>query len=174
MKKVIIKNGLIATAIIMGIQFLAYLMYGHPDSSNFDTDEIIGYISIIACLLFVFFGIREYFMLYRKGSFLKYFGLGSAISLFPAVAFGTYSVIYYKWINPDFLQEYGDYQLGKMKASLSIEEFETAKIQFMEEMALWDSVGAQFIMMFLTVFVIGLIISTLSAIYFQLKTPKNG
>ncbi|QSE96418.1 DUF4199 domain-containing protein [Fulvivirga lutea] len=174
MKNIVFKNGLISVAIIMGIQLITYLVYGLPNSSNFDRDEIIGYISIVACLLFVFFGIREYVLLYSKGSFLKYLGIGAAISLFPSMAFGAYSVVYYKWINPNFLKEYGDYQIEKLKSTLPADEFEVAKSQFMEEMALWDSVSSQFIIMFLTVFVIGLIISTLSALYFQLKTSKNG
>lgn len=173
MKNIIVKNGLIAIAIIMGIQFVSYLIFGLPNGSNFDNDEIVGYLSIILCLAFVFLGIREYHLKQGKSSFMKYMGVGSAISAFPSLAFGIYSVIYYKWIYPDFLQNYGAYQLEKMKVSLSAEEFEVAKTQFAADMAMWDSVGMQFGIMFFTVFVIGLIITLLSSMYFQFKTSKS-
>lgn len=173
MKKIVIKNGLIAAAILMGIQLASYLIYGPPNSSNFDTDEIIGYASIVLCLIFVFLGIREYQFFHRETSFIKNLGLGAAISLLPSLGFGLYSVAYYKWIHPDFLEEYGAYQLEKLRLSLSPQEFETARVQFSSDMALWDSVGMQFSIMFLTVFTIGLIISVLSSLYFQLKPIRQ-
>ncbi len=173
MKKIIVKNGIIAASILMGVQLVAYLIYGTPNASNFDIDEIVGYASIVFCLAFVFLGIREYQLMGKEASFMKNLGLGAAISVFPSIAFGVYSVVYYKWINPNFLNEYGAYQLEKMKASLTPEEFEITKVQFATDMALWDSVGMQFGIMFATVFIIGLIISILSSLYFQLKPIKQ-
>lgn len=173
MKRAIIKNGLIAVAILMGIQLVAYIIYGAPDSSNFDVDEIVGYISIVLCLSFVFLGIRESRIQSGKTSFLNDLGVGAAIAAFPSFAFGIYSVIYYKWINPNFLEEYGAHQLNKMKANLGPEEFKAAEAQLASDMALWDSVGMQFFIMFMTVFVIGLIISVLSSLFFQLKPVKK-
>ncbi|MTI39338.1 DUF4199 domain-containing protein [Fulvivirga lutimaris] len=173
MKNIIVKNGLIAVAVIMGIQIVAYVIFGLPEGIDFDRDELLGYGGILLCLVFVFLGIREYHIKHGKSSFMKYLGIGSAISTFPSIAFGIYSVIYYKWLYPDFLDNYGAYQLEKMKASMSAQEFEVIQTQFQEDMAMWDSVGMQFTIMFITVFVIGLIISILSASYFQFKTSKS-
>ncbi len=173
MKNIIVKNGLRSIAIIMGIQVVAYLIFGLPEGIDFDRDEILGYGGIMLCLIFVFLGIREYHIKQGKSTFMKYLGIGSAISVFPSITFGIYSIIYYKWLYPDFLENYGAYQLEKMKASLSAEEFEVAQTQFSADMAMWDSMGMQFTIMFLTVFVIGLIVTILSATYFQFKTSKS-
>ena len=50
MKNIIIKNGILATAIIISIQVIAYLIFGLPEGVNFDRDEIVGYGGIMLCM----------------------------------------------------------------------------------------------------------------------------
>ena len=78
-----------------------------------------------------------------------------------------------KWIDPEFMETYTQYSLDKMQAEMSPEEFEIAKAQTLEQMTMFDNLLFQFVIMFLTVFVIGLIISLLSATYFQVKPIRK-
>ena len=172
MKNLIIKNGLIATAILMGINLLSLVIYG-TDAEYFDIGEVIGYSSIVLCLLFVFMGIRESEMLHGNSSFIKRLGVGSAIAFFPSLAFGIYNVIYVTIIDPQFMEKYNTYMLDKLKEGHTPEEFEAIKTQYLADAAMWDSLLIQFFVMFLTVFVIGLIIALLSSMYFQLKPARS-
>lgn len=172
MKNPIVKNGLIATGILTGINLISLLIYG-TDVAFYDIGEIIGYSSIVLCLLFVFLGIRESELIHGNTSFFKRLGVGSAIALFPSVAFGIYNVIYVTSIDPEFMEKYNAHMLEKMREGLTAEEFEVVKNQYMTDMAMWDNLWIQFILMFATVFVIGLIIALLSSMYFQLKPVRS-
>lgn len=142
MKNPIIKNGLIATVILMGINLLSLIIYG-TDSQYFDIGEIIGYSSIVLCLLFVFVGIRESELVNGSNSFGKRFGIGSAIAFFPSLAFGIYNVIYVTIIDPEFMEKYNTYMLDKMREGRSAEEFEIIKNQYMADAAMWDNLWIQ-------------------------------
>ncbi|MEQ8551363.1 MAG: DUF4199 domain-containing protein [Cyclobacteriaceae bacterium] len=172
MKKAIIKNGLISTAILVAVNLISLVVFG-TDPDNYGIGEIVGYATIVCALILVFIGIRELEFSSTNNSFLKKMLVGSGISGFPAVAFGLYNVIYVKWIDPDFMETYTQYSLDKMQAEMSPEEFEIAKAQTMEQMAMFDNLFVQFVIMFMTVFVIGLIISLLSATYFQVKPIRK-
>ena len=172
MKKTIIKNGLIATAILVAVNLVSLVVFG-TDPENYGIGEIVGYATIVCSLILVFIGIRELEFSGLNNSFLKRMLVGSGISVFPAVAFGLYNVIYVKWIDPEFMETYTQYSLDKMQAELSPEEFEIAKAQTMEQMAMFDNLFFQFFIMFMTVFIIGLIISLLAATYFQVKPIRK-
>ncbi len=172
MKKVIIRNGLISTAILVLINLITLAIFG-TDPKNYEIGEIIGYATIVAALVLVIFGIREYEFQNNNSSFSKKLGIGTGITFFPSLAFGLYNVIYSKWIDPDFMETYTKYSLDKMQSNMSAEEFEIAKNQTLEQMEMFDNLFLQFILMFMTVFVVGLIISLVSALYFQLKPVKK-
>lgn len=169
---IIVKNGLYGAAFLLVVNLLMLAFLG-TDPSNFDISEIIGYSTITLSLIFVFLGIRQYELGASASNFLTRLGIGAGISLFPSLLFGLYNVVYVKWIDPDFNQKYADHMLGKMQASMSASEFELAKEQMLQDQALFENVGFQFFLMFLTVFIIGLIISILSSLYFQLKPVKR-
>lgn len=172
MKKTIIKNGLISTAILMVINFILLAIFG-TDPENYEISEIVGYATIIGSLLLVVFGIREFEVLNNETSFMKKFGIGAGIASFPSLAFGLYNVVYFKWIDPEGMENYRQHTLDNMKASMSPEEFEIAKAETLEQLAMFDNLFFQFVIMFMTVFVIGLIISLLSATYFQVKPIRK-
>ena len=172
MKKTIIKNGLIATAILMVINFILLAIFG-TDPENYEISEIVGYATIIGSLVLVILGIREFEVLKGQTSFLTKFGIGAGIASFPSLAFGLYNVVYFKWIDPEGMENYRQHTLDNMKASMSPEEFEIAKAETLEQLAMFDNLFFQFVIMFMTVFVIGLIISLLSATYFQVKPIRK-
>ncbi len=171
MKKSIVKYGLISAGILIAINLITFVIFG-TDPENYEIGEIVGYATIIGSLILVVFGIRAYDVTQSKSSFMKNMGVGLGISLFPALAFGLYNVIYVKWMDPEFLENYTKYSLEKMKQSMGPEAYEIAKQQTLEEMAMFDNLFFQFFVMFATVFLIGFIISLIAATFFQIKTKK--
>ncbi len=147
MKTTVIKfgiYGLLAAALL----FLAALVLGKELS--FSTQEVIGYISMVVSLSFVFFGIKSYRDKVNNGSvtFGKAFTIGILISLFAGLGFGIVDYIYTTVINPDFMEQY----------------IETMRSQGLEGEIPTYSNGFLALIMFLTVAVIGIMISLLSAL----------
>ena len=172
MKNTIIKYGLYATAVLIGFNIISLVIFG-TDASYFDIGEIFGYSAIILCLVFVFIGIRHYEISVPNTTFLSRMGIGTGISLFPALFFGLYNILYVEVIDPEFTDKYMKHQLTKMEASMSPADFEVAKTQLMQEFDMYHNTFFQFLVMFLTVFILGVIISLLSSMYFQLKSVKR-
>ncbi len=122
-------------------------------SFDITTNEIFGYATIVASLLFVYFGIRHFRDKKNHGkvSFKQGLVLGLLISIFTATGIAVADYIYTAFVNPDFFTEYAE----KIKA-----ENPTAEIQ--------EFTSAQAaVFMFAIVFIIGLIISLISSLILQ-------
>ena len=170
MNNVIIKNGIYASLLLVGIHLIAWVISdGEP---NYEVGEIIGYTSMVACTVFVFLGIREHRNVDLKGeiSFSQALGMGVLIALFPAIVFGLYDLVYVFYLNPDFNETYFNYYMDEMRASLSPKEFEIAKQDLEAQKEFWSNPALQFLVMFLTVFVIGFIVALISATILKTKT----
>ncbi len=129
------------------IAFLAGLSF------DITTNEIFGYATIVASLLFVYFGIRHFRDRKNNGkvSFKQGLMLGVSISIFTAIGIAVADYIYTAFVNPDFFIEYAE----KIKA-----EDPTAEIQ--------EFTSAQAaVFMFAIVFIIGLIVSLISSLILQ-------
>jgi len=133
--------------------------------------EIIGYSSMVVSLLFVFFGIKHFRDKENKGrvSFGKALLIGVLISLMASIAFGILDVIYVKIINPEFMTDYYDRMLEQAQ-SFPTEEFELRKTELESEKEMFSNPFMHFFIMSMMVFVIGFIISLLSALILQRKT----
>jgi hypothetical protein len=168
MKKAILRYGLYGAASIC-ILFLLSWLFG--DNLSYSVQEIIGYASMVVSLSFVFFGIRHFRDKINDGtvSFGKALLLGLAISLITALAFGVLDVVYIKYINPDFTEEYYARSLEKLEETLPAAEFEIERVKMESEKELFMSPVISFIVMSMTVLIIGFIISLLSAMVLQRK-----
>lgn len=67
------------------------------------------------------------------------------------------------------MTEYYDVTLAQMKESLSAEEFELKRAELESQKELFSSAWMNFLIMSTTVFIIGLIISIISAVILQRK-----
>ena len=103
-------------------------------------------------------------------SFKKAFIIGIIISLFAALGFGVIDGIYVGFINPDFGSQYLEYTLEGMKTTLSPEEFEIKKAELTQQMEAYSNPFFTGMFMFFIVFVIGIIVSLLSALILQRKS----
>jgi hypothetical protein len=168
MKSTVVKfglYGLLTSAVI----FLAALTFGKGLSMG--TQEVLGYLSIIISLSFVFFGIKHFRDKENNGkvSFKKAFSIGLLISVFVGIGIGVVDFIYTAYINPDFVQEYLDAMVKTMEAELPPEEAAIEKAALEEQMANFGSSWFMALLMFSTVFIIGMIVSLLSSLLLQRK-----
>ena len=138
---------------------------------DFNTQEIYGYTSIIVSLLFVFFGIKHFRDQENHGllSFGKGLLIGLLITLFASITFGLYNVIYVEYIDPNFMTEYYNHSVEQVSKTLSGEELQAKLKQMEDEKDMFSNPFMNFSLMFLTVFMVGVIISLISSLILQNK-----
>ena len=168
MKRTILRFGLYA---ILTIAALSLLIWALVDLVDNTLGEIIGYSSMVVSLLFVYFGIKYFRDKENNGnlSFGKALLIGVLISLMAALAFGILDVIYVKYINPEFMTDYYEGMLEQSR-SLPADEFEIRKAELESEKEMFSNPFAHFLIMSMMVFVIGFIISLISAMLLQRKS----
>ena len=168
MRHTVVRYG-VYSLILAAILFLLALTLG--DDLSYSTQEILGYVTMTVSLVFVYFGIKHYRDEINGGaaSFWKAFSIGILISIFAGIGFGIIDYIYTTAINPDFMVEYETAMLADMKADLSAEEFEKQKTVLQQQMKVYGGSGFMAALMFITVVLIGTIISLLSAVILQKK-----
>jgi len=139
--------------ITAAILFVLGLVLGQD--LDHSTREVLGYVSIVISLLFVFYGIKHFRDKVNDGvvSFKQALILGMLISIFAGIGVALVDVIYTSVINPDFYEEY--------KTAMREQGYEG-------EIPEMSSAFMAFIM-FATVLIIGFVISLLSALILQRK-----
>ncbi|NNC69495.1 MAG: DUF4199 domain-containing protein [Flavobacteriaceae bacterium] len=167
MKKSVIKYG-IRSVLTLIILFIISLTFGK--NLDYGLQEVIGYVSIVLALVFVFFGIKHYRDHENNGSvsFGKAVLIGIYITLFAALAFGAIDIIY-RLINPEFTTEYYDHAVEELNNSLSGVELEAKLAEMESQKELFMNPLFSFLLMAFTVFLIGFIISLISSLILQRK-----
>ena len=174
MKKVLILFGLRSLAASLGI-FLAVFLLGKFFSYSYGVQEFLGYLSIVLSLLFVFFALKYYRDKENQEqlSFKNGMLLGMGITLFVALGSAIADFVYVTVIYPDFITDYTQYQIESLRESVPVERFETEKDALLSQV---DSIGHPAIMafiMFVTVILLGIIITLISALLLQNRTSKT-
>jgi hypothetical protein len=153
--------------------YLSHLILGtNPD--NFAIGEIVGYSVMIISSLAVVMGIKEYQQKRAPAplGFMGALGVGLGISIIASHIFALYNWLYLEFINPTFTVTYVQYSEQKIRSS----GLEPVIIeQQLEELAhyadLMSNNFTQSMVMFATVFIIGLLFSLVSAL--ALRTPRK-
>ncbi|MEL6812103.1 MAG: DUF4199 domain-containing protein [Bacteroidota bacterium] len=169
MKSTILRYGIYSAITIFGL-FLIGWFIGKALDLGFAGQEVVGYTTIVLSLSFVFFGIKHFRDKQNDGvvSFGKALTIGLLISLFAALAFGLIDVIY-RYLNPNFVAEYYAYQTSQLETTLSGAELEAALSDMEAQREMFSSTFMSFLLMSLTVFVIGIIVSLISSLILQRK-----
>lgn len=167
MKNSVFKYG-IRSVITLIILFIISLTFGK--NLDYGLQEVIGYVSIVLSLLFVFFGIKHFRDHENNGSvsFGKAVLIGIYITLFAALAFGVIDIIY-RLINPEFTTEYYARAVEELNNSFSGAELEAKLAKMESQKELFMNPIFSFLLMSLTVFLIGFIISLISGLILQRK-----
>jgi len=160
MKNPIIRNGVYSGLTMFVLFAIAYFIGG-----DFGMQEIIGYLSILISLIFVFLGIKQYRDEIGNGNitFGKAMQVGLLIVLIPSIVFGLYNLIYIEYIDPNFIENYYADALAKMKDSLPPEEFSIKAVEIEAEKEAFGSPTVQFGAMAATVFLMGVVVSIISS-----------
>jgi amino acid transporter len=163
MKRTVWTFGLIAGA-IMSAMMLVTIPF--MDRIGFDTAEVIGYTTIIAAFLLIFFGIKSYRdnKLGRTISFGRALLVGVLINVVASACYvATWEVIYFG-IAPDFVAKYSAHAIEKARAEGASEEQiakKTVDMQKFQELYRNPLINAA--ITFLEPFSVGLIVSLVSA-----------
>lgn len=168
MKTVILKYG--ADGFLTGsLIFLLGLTLG--SDLDYSTQEVIGYLTIFTSLSFIFFGIKHYRNEVNKGqvTFGKALLIGVLISIIAGLGIAIVDYLYTAVINPDFSSEFFTKSLENLEANYNGSELETKKQELKAQMELYSGSFFMAFIMFITVIIIGFIISLISALILQKK-----
>lgn len=166
----ILRNGLRSALFLIAIFTIPLLFTGIPEPGDFMSSEVVGYTFILLSLVFVFLGMKQYRE--DKGGTISYWKAvytGLLIAIFPAIAFGLYNILYMEVIDPDFMTKYSEHIISQRSEGKTAAEIVEIKKAVMAESEMFDNLPIMFIVMFLSVFVLGLIVSLVSA--FFVKKP---
>lgn len=168
MKKTIIRYGLFSAITMLILALTAFLLVSRL---AYSIQEVFGYLSIVLATSFVYFGIRHYRDYENNGEITFGRGLliGVLITLFAALAFGVIDYIYTAYMNPDFAQNYLAKSLQELETTLPKEEFEVEKAALIKQYELYGTSFFMALLMFVTVMLIGFVLSLISALILQKK-----
>jgi hypothetical protein len=168
-------SGLSAGAILVGLFLLSYILFRNNTEPNMLTvREIIGYTCMIIALTAIFFGIKSYRdkVLGGRITFGKAFMLGIGISAVAALIFGIYVYVLYGLISPDSIDKLMEAYRNKITTSGETQQVIEQELQkFESEAVLWRNTYLMSFIMFITVFLIGVLISLVSAAILKRREP---
>ncbi len=157
MKSTVLKYGSygLATGFII---FTLHLVFG-INNLDYTTNEILGYVSIVVSLSFIFFGIKHYRDHVNDGLITigKAVAIGVLISVLVALGIAIADFIYTKFIDPSFFSNYEQMLKEQGREEEIIEMTSTTAALFM----------------FVLVTLIGFIISLISGLILQRKPTQN-
>lgn len=168
MKQIVLKYGgygLLTAAAL----FLLSLTFGK--GLSYSAQEVLGYTSMIVSLSFIFFGIKHYRDKVNNGvvSFGKALLIGLLISALTGLGIAIVDYLYTTVINPDFASEYLDTMLKSYETMYSGAELEAKKAELRQQMQDYGGSGFMAALMFVTVVLIGFVISLISGLILQRK-----
>jgi len=167
MKNPILRFGLIGGIVLFILAQLQWQFVG--TSMSYNQAQIVGYLSIIFALTSIYFAVRKYREEVGAGyiSFGKAFQIGSLTALIPAAFMFVSTVIFYL----SYGEEFKAWALAEMQKTTPPEKLAMMMEQYETNQALYDNPYFQGLIMFLTVMVIGLIVSAITAFILQKKRP---
>jgi hypothetical protein len=170
MKKTVLTFGLISGAVSSSMLLLSLPLI---DRIGFEKGMILGYTTIVASFLLVFFGIRSY----REQSpgatltFNRGFQVGILITLISCACYvATWEIVYFK-LKPGFTEKYAAYALEEIrKSGASPEEIAATERQMQEFKAQYDKLWVNAAYTFMEPFPVGLLVTVISAFALRRKT----
>ncbi|HEV8287069.1 MAG TPA: DUF4199 domain-containing protein [Chitinophagaceae bacterium] len=163
MKSTAFRYGLYGTLVVLASGIIQFIVF---PKCNFKVQEVIGYLTILLSMIFVFIGIRHYRNYINNGelSFGQGLKVGTLIVLIPSVFFGLFDIFYAKVLNPKWGQDYLEYYSQQLKENTPPEKLQPALDKLQSQMQMFSNPVMQFLIMFGTVFVIGFIVAIISAL----------
>ncbi len=173
MAKRTLVSGLIAGGILVLLFLLSHFLINNGmDAKMWEIGEIIGYSSMVIALSLVFFGIRAYRdkTLGGKITFTKALLLGVSISSVASIIFGIYVYLLFTVISPGLSGKMIEVYREKIRKSGETQQVIQQQLaQFEVESIMWNNPLFQALFMVVTVMLIGILISIISAAILKRK-----
>ena len=144
-----------------------------PPNISWEMAEVVGYLTMILSMIFVFMGIRHYRDHVNNGflTFGQGMKLGALIVLVPALVFGLFDILYTQVLNPSWGDEYFGYQIEKIKASAPADLVGQKIAKLQKDREMWDNPLIQFLLMAVTVYIVGIIVTIISTLALRRTRP---
>jgi hypothetical protein len=116
MKKTVLTFGVISGLIV---SVLMMVTMAFQDRIGFDRGVVVGYTTMLAAFLLIYFGVRSYRDNVAGGSvrFGRAFAVGALIALISSLFYtATWEVIYFGGFAPNFIAKYQEHQLATDRA----------------------------------------------------------
>jgi hypothetical protein len=170
MKKIVFNYGIAAGLILNAMLFATMVFW--KDQLNFDTAELIGYASMLIALSTIFFGVRAYRDKLSGGSisFGKALLTGTSITLVASFFYVAGWMIISHFAVPDFMDQYIQQSVEKLKASGESQEIiqqKVAEIQQYKELYKNPLIKAG--ITFMEIFPVGFVVALISAAILKKK-----
>jgi Protein of unknown function (DUF4199) len=173
MKKIVLTFGLISGAIAALLMFVTVPFI---DRIPIEYLTVIGYTTFVASFLMVFFGIRSYRDNVAGGTitFGRAFKVGILITLISCgIYVMTWDFIYHRFL-PNFLDQYSNYMVEKMRAQGATQEELNQTIQQNEQFKEWyKNPLLRYAMSMMEAFPVGLLITVISGLILRRKQPTR-
>ncbi len=163
MKKTVWTFGLMSGAII---SILMVVTIPFQDELGFDHSLLVGYTTMVAAFLLIYFGVRSYRDKVKGGSvrFGPAFVVGALIAVISSVCYvATWEVMYFKFM-PDFLSKYQAHALEQARAGGASEDALAKQKGDMDKFALmYKNPAINAAITFVEPLPVGLVIALVSA-----------
>ncbi len=170
MKNITIRYGLYYAAALCAGFIASYLVLG-TDEENYSLSEVVGYSIMLVCSLVIVFAVKA--AKRHSGNqinFARGLGIGLGVTVIGSLFFAIYNWVYVVWLHPEFLAEYMAYSKTQiLNSGLS----QTVIDEQLAELAAYSDMMSNPLMMaaimFVTIFMIGLLFSLVAAAAFRSK-----
>lgn len=171
MKSTVLRYGLYASLVVVGLGLINCLVL--IKNADYTTQEIAGYLTITLAMIFIFFGIRHYRDHVNGGSlrFGEGLKIGFLIALVPAICFGLFNLLYVEVIDPGWQDEYYGHYLQQVRESTPPAELQAKLDKLQQQREFFSNPVITFLFMSLTVFVVGAIVTIISALWLRRNKP---
>lgn len=162
--------GLIAGVIVATLMLLT--MPVGKENANYDMGEVLGYVSMIAALSMIFFGVKALRDKYLGGTitFGKALSTGLLITLVAGIIYCITWEVYYQQSGATFMADYTSYYIKKMQEEgASSQEVEEMKASMASMAELYENPVIRFGMTLMEIAPVGLIISLICAALLRRK-----
>jgi len=168
MKPTIFRYGLYSVLIILASGIIQFFVF---PKCNYEVQEVIGYLSILLSMIFVFMGMRHYRNQVNNGtlSFGQGLKIGVLIVLIPSVCSGLFDIFYSEVLNPQWGEDYFNHYAEQIKKTTEPGKLQAALDKLQSQKEMFSNPALQFIIMFATVFVIGFIVTIISSLTLMRK-----
>ena len=156
MKKLIWSYGIYAGIILIVLGLFNWFVIA--PTMGYNPSQIFGYLSMVIALLSIPLGIKYFKEKINEGeiTFVRAFEIGLGITSIPSVIMFLYSSLFFVFAGDDFLEWY--------QSTLSPEEWEQVQAQMAAMPEYLMSPWFQGLVMLITVFIVGTIITLISAL----------